>query len=200
MPENMPQQPPLLQTPLHALHLELGAKMVPFAGYQMPVSYPAGIIAEHRQTREHAGLFDVSHMGQVEIHGDDRALWLESELPVDLVSLRPARQKYALLLNEDGGVRDDLMAINRGDHFLLVVNAACKQADEAYLQSRLGDRLDIVLREDLALLALQGPESTEVLSSVGAETGALAQMKFMHVADMRLAGQDCIVLTIRLQW
>ena len=189
----MTQPPEILQTPLHALHQRLGAKMVPFAGYQMPVSYPAGILAEHQQTRQNASLFDVSHMGQLEVHGDDCARLLETELPVDLLALGAGRQKYALLLTDEGGIRDDLMAINRGDHFLLVVNAACKHADLAYLESRLGDKLSLNLRDDLALLALQGPDSANVMASVGADVDILEQMKFMHVADLRLAGHDCIV-------
>ncbi len=180
-------------TPLNALHRRLGAKMVPFAGYEMPVSYPAGILAEHRHTREHAALFDVSHMGQIEVRGDETAALLESELPVDLLGLAAGRQKYALLLNDAGGVRDDLMAINRGDHFLLVVNAACKHADLEYLEQRLGDRLRFTLRDDLALVALQGPESASVLESLGASPEVLAAMKFLHVADLRLDGMNCVV-------
>jgi aminomethyltransferase len=189
----MSQQPDPLQTPLHDLHLQLGAKMVTFAGYRMPVSYPAGIMAEHRSTRSSAGLFDVSHMGQIEVRGKDCATLLESEFPSDLEKLRPGRQKYTLLLTDEGGIRDDLMAINRGDHFLLVVNAACKAADLEYLGSRLGDRLELSLRDDLALLALQGPEAATVLTSLGADASALGQMKFLHVADLCLDGQDCVV-------
>ena len=110
----MTQKTALRQTPLHSLHLQLGARMVPFAGYDMPVNYPGGILSEHRHTREGAGLFDVSHMGQIEVRGEDIAARLETELPVDLAGLPPGRQKYALLLNDDGGIRDDLMVANRG--------------------------------------------------------------------------------------
>ena len=181
------------QTPLHPMHLQLGARMVPFAGYDMPVNYPGGIMSEHRHTRDSAGLFDVSHMGQIEVRGEHVAARLESELPVDLVGLPVGRQRYALLLNDDGGIRDDLMAINRGDSFWLVVNAACKHADLDYLERKLGTRLDFTLREDLALLALQGPASPGALAAVGADTDALERMRFMQVGDLRLAGVDCMV-------
>ena len=183
----------LRQTPLHPMHLQLGARMVPFAGYDMPVNYPGGIMSEHRHTRDSAGLFDVSHMGQIEVRGEHVAARLESELPVDLVGLPVGRQRYALLLNDDGGIRDDLMAINRGDSFWLVVNAACKHADLDYLERKLGARLDFTLREDLALLALQGPASPGALAAVGADADALEGMRFMQVGDLRLAGVDCMV-------
>ncbi len=159
----------------------------------MPAHYPEGIMAEHRHTREQAGLFDVSHMGQIEVHGKQVALRLESELPVDLVGLPENHQKYALLLNDDGGIRDDLMVINRGHSFLLVVNAACKQADLAYLQEKLGHSLDFYLRDDLAMLAIQGPASAEALMAVGADARALSTLRFLQVAKMPLAGSDCLV-------
>lgn len=167
--------------------------MVPFAGYDMPVSYPMGIMAEHRHCRQRAGLFDVSHMGQIDVHGDDIALRLETQLPVDLAGLPESRQKYALLLNEQGGIRDDLMVMHRGDHFRLVVNAACKRADLEYLESVLGDKLSFTPRDDLALVALQGPASTEVLTSLGADTTLLSAMKFLHVAELVLNGIHCVV-------
>ncbi len=167
--------------------------MVPFAGYDMPVNYPMGIMTENRHCRERAGLFDVSHMGQIDVHGDDLARQLESQLPVDLVGLPEGRQKYALLLNDSGGIRDDLMVMHRGDHFRLVVNAACKHDDLAYLQESLGDRLTFKPREDLALLALQGPASADVLSTLGADADTLATMKFLHVAEMRLHDIHCVV-------
>lgn len=181
------------ETPLHALHLQLGARMVPFAGYQLPLSYPGGILAEHRHTREQASLFDVSHMGQIEVRGENVAARLETELPVDLVGLPAGRQKYALLLNDEGGIRDDLMAINRGGSFSLVVNAASRQSDLSYLEQKLGGSLDLSLRDDLALLALQGPASADALAAVGADTGDLSGLDFMQVADLRLAGTDCMV-------
>ncbi len=189
----MSEEPIELKTPLHSLHVQLGAKMVPFAGYQMPVSYPAGIMTEHRHCRDQAGLFDVSHMGQIDVHGHDIASHLETELPVDLIGLLPGRQKYALLLNEAGGIRDDLMVMHRGDHFRLVVNAACKQDDLAYLQDSLGDKLALTPREDLALLALQGPASPKVLLALGAEEAQLEKMKFLHVGDLKLKGIECVV-------
>ncbi len=134
----------LKKTPLHALHLELGARMVPFAGYDMPVQYPAGVLKEHIHTRTSAGLFDVSHMGQVIVKaksGDnaDAARALETLVPVDVLGLAPGRQRYALFTNEAGGILDDLMIVNRGDHFFVVVNAACKDADFAHLEKHLGD-------------------------------------------------------------
>ena len=145
----------LLTTPLHALHCELGAKMVPFAGYDMPVQYPSGIIKEHLHTRAAAGLFDVSHMGQVVIEGPGSTAMLESLVPVDLEALPVNGQTYALLTNDAGGVRDDLIITRWGeDRFFLVVNAACKAADIAHLQSHLGGQTLTVLEEQ-ALLALQ---------------------------------------------
>ena len=179
-----------LTTPLDALHRELGAKMVPFAGYDMPVQYPSGIIKEHLHTRNHSGLFDVSHMGQIIVRGSEIATHLETLLPVDLLGLGIGMQKYALLLDARGGVTDDLMVINGGDHFNLVVNAACKHQDLAYLVSSLGGQLEFELWEDRALLALQGPASPVVLESAGQ---SLAAMKFMQVAEMNLFGCECIV-------
>ena len=117
---------PLQRTPLHALHVDLGAKMVPFAGYEMPVSYPAGIVAEHRQCRDAAALFDVSHMGQLRLVGGDAAAALETLVPVDIVGLAESKQRYALFTNDAGGILDDLMVTRRADHLFLVVNAGCK--------------------------------------------------------------------------
>ncbi|MFO6378488.1 glycine cleavage system aminomethyltransferase GcvT, partial [Pseudomonas aeruginosa] len=127
----------LAKTPLHALHLELGAKMVPFAGYDMPVQYPAGVLKEHLHTREQAGLFDVSHMGQIRLVGADAALALESLVPVDILDLPVGQQRYALFTDEQGGILDDLMVANLGDCLLLVVNAACKHQDLAHLRRHL---------------------------------------------------------------
>ncbi len=182
-------QPPL-ETPLYPLHLANKAKIVPFAGYAMPVNYSGGIIKEHQHTRNHAGLFDVSHMGQILVRGEDIAIHLESQIPVDLVGLAPGRQKYGLLINDQGGVLDDLMVINRGDHFMLVVNAACKHQDFALLNAKLGDKLEITLLEDRGLLALQGPAAFSVIEAAGQ---SLETMKFMDVRDMALHGCDCIV-------
>lgn len=190
----------LLVTPLHDIHLAASAKMVPFAGYSMPVNYPTGIIAEHRHCRTQAGLFDVSHMGQILVHGDNIAASLESLIPVDLVGLQPGKQKYGLLLNDRGGIEDDLMVINRGDHFMLIVNAACKQADLALLQGTLGDRLKFELLQQRALIALQGPAAASVLAElehVSAGNGGeieslLNQTRFMDVIDLSICDADCI--------
>ena len=155
--------PELLTTPLHALHAELGARMVPFAGYSMPVQYPAGLIAEHKHTRTAASLFDVSHMGQLRLSGPDAAAALESLMPVDVQSLGVDKQRYGLLLNEDGGILDDLMFVNRGDHLFLIVNGACKAADLAHMQAKIGQRCQIVPMPEQGLLALQGPQAVDVL-------------------------------------
>ena len=155
----------LLKTPLHALHLELGARMVPFAGYSMPVQYPGGLMAEHRHTREQAGLFDVSHMGQLLLAGPDAAAALETLMPVDVIDLAPGRQRYGLLLNEQGGVIDDLMFFNQGGGTLfLIVNGACKAGDIAHIQQRIGSRCDVRVLQDQGLLALQGPQAAAALA------------------------------------
>lgn len=185
----------LKKTPLHALHLELGARMVPFAGYGMPVQYPAGVLKEHIHTRTAAGLFDVSHMGQVIVRaksGDntDAAKALETLVPVDVLGLAPGRQRYALFTNETGGILDDLMIVNRGDHFFVVVNAACKDADFAHLEKHIGDTCTVTPLPERALIALQGPKAEAALASLAPETAA---MKFMDVATVKLVGTDCIV-------
>ena len=153
----------LLTTPLHALHVELGARMVPFAGYSMPVQYPTGLMAEHRHTREAAGLFDVSHMGQIRFAGPDAAAALESVMPVDVMSLGVDRQRYGLLLSDEGTILDDLMFVNRGDHIFGIVNGACKVADIAHLQARIGQRCQVLPMPEQALLALQGPKAVDAL-------------------------------------
>ena len=153
----------LLKTPLHALHLELGARMVPFAGYAMPVQYPAGLMAEHKHTRAAAGLFDVSHMGQIRLIGLDAAAAFETLMPVDVLGLGVDRQRYGLLLNDAGGIIDDLMFVNRGDHLFVVVNGACKAGDIAHLQARIGQRCQVVPLPGQALLALQGPQAVDAL-------------------------------------
>jgi glycine cleavage system T protein (aminomethyltransferase) len=180
----------LLTTPLDALHRELGAKMVPFAGYDMPVQYPAGIIKEHLQTREAAGLFDVSHMGQVVIEGAGVAAMLESLVPVDVEALGVNRQTYALFTNERGGVLDDLI-ITRWDEqrFFLVVNAACKEQDIAHLRANLNGQTLTVL-EDQALLALQGPAAREVMRSLVPEA---AELVFMQGCRAQLDGVELYI-------
>ncbi|MET3602414.1 aminomethyltransferase [Sphaerotilus sulfidivorans] len=181
---------PLLQTPLHALHLELGARMVPFAGYAMPVQYPAGIIAEHRQCREAAALFDVSHMGQVRLVGDDAAAALETLVPQDIAGLGLLKQRYAFFTNDAGGLLDDLMVTRREHDLFLVVNAGCKNADIAHLQARIGARCQVIPEPERALLALQGPKAVDALARLDAGVAALT---FMTGGHFRLAGADCFV-------
>ncbi|MBY4595784.1 glycine cleavage system aminomethyltransferase GcvT [Ottowia caeni] len=153
----------LLQTPLHALHAELGARIVPFAGYALPVQYPQGLMAEHRHTREAASLFDVSHMGQLKLIGPEAAAAFETLMPVDVLGLGVDKQRYGLLLNESAGIMDDLMFVNRGDHLFVIVNGACKAADIAHMQARIGERCQIVPMPERALLALQGPKAVDAL-------------------------------------
>src|SRR5215468_8786826 len=142
------QNEPLKRTPLYDLHVALGAKMVPFAGYEMPVQYPLGVLKEHLHTRAAAGLFDISHMGQIALYPRsgrvaNAAVALAQLIPSDMVSLEPGRQRYSLLTNEKGGILDDIMVANLGDYLLLVVNAACKEADEAHLRAKLGNECDV---------------------------------------------------------
>ena len=167
---------PLLRTPLYDLHLELGARMVPFAGYSMPVQYPAGLMAEHLHTRASAGLFDVSHMGQLSISGDDSAAALESLMPVDVIGLAPGRQRYGMLLNENAGILDDLMFTRRATDFLVIVNGACKVADTAHIQAQIGTRCQVTPLPDAALLALQGPLAVTALERLVPGVGALVFM------------------------
>ena len=154
----------LRSTPLFALHQKLGARMVPFAGYAMPVQYPQGLMAEHLHTRKAAGLFDVSHMGQLLLRGPDAAAALESLMPVDVMDLGLHKQRYGLLLDEQGGILDDLMFVNRGDDLFLIVNGACKEADIAHIQNRIASRCEVVPLPERALLALQGPQAVTALS------------------------------------
>ena len=162
----------LLHTPLHALHLSLSARMVPFAGYAMPVQYPAGLMAEHQHTRTAASLFDVSHMGQLRLVGPNAAPALESLMPMDVLGLAVGRQRYGLLLNDEGGIIDDLMFINRGTDIFMVVNGACKAGDIAHIQSRIGARCQVIPLPERALLALQGPLAVQALQRLcpGIET------------------------------
>ena len=182
----------LLKTPLHALHLELGARMVPFAGYDMPVQYPLGVMKEHQHTREHAGLFDVSHMGQIRLSGAQAAKALETLVPVDIIDLPVGMQRYAMFTNEQGGILDDLMVANLGnDELFLVVNAACKEQDLAHLRKHLSTFCQIQpLFEDRALLALQGPEAVKVLERLAPQ---VAKMTFMQFAPVTLLGVECYV-------
>jgi len=156
---------PLLTTPLNALHLELGARMVPFAGYSMPVQYPAGLMAEHLHTRQAAGLFDVSHMGQLKLVGPDAAAAFETLVPVDVAGLPEGKQRYGLLLNDEGGIIDDLMFFNQGgDTLFVIVNGACKAGDIAHIQARIGSRCQVVPMPGHGLLALQGPQAAAALA------------------------------------
>ncbi len=188
---------PLLQTPLHALHQRLGARMVPFAGYAMPVQYPAGLMAEHKQCREAAALFDVSHMGQVRLVGSDAAAALETLVPMDVVDLGVGKQRYAFFTNASGGLLDDLMMVRPdgaaraafGDIFL-VVNAGCKDADVKHLQTHIGHRCQVVAMPERALLALQGPKAVDALSRLNA---AVADLVFMSGSVFELAGASCFV-------
>jgi aminomethyltransferase len=158
----------LLKTPLHDLHLELGARMVPFAGYAMPVQYQAGLMAEHRHTRQAAGLFDVSHMGQLRLAGPDAAAAFETLMPVDVIDLPAGKQRYGLLLNDAGGIIDDLMFFNRdylnGGNIFVIVNGACKLGDIAHIQQKIGARCQVIPMPEMALLALQGPQAVGALS------------------------------------
>ncbi|GHA60809.1 aminomethyltransferase [Amylibacter ulvae] len=185
----------LKQTPLYNLHVELGAKMVPFAGYDMPVQYPMGVMKEHLATRTGAGLFDVSHMGQVVLwprskEYKDAALALEKLVPIDVLGLEPMRQRYAFFTNDQGGIQDDLMVTNLGDHIFLVVNAACKDADIMHMQDNLSADCMVEVITDRALLALQGPKAETALAKINPE---VANMKFMDVIELELNGAKCVV-------
>lgn len=180
----------LERTPLHQLHLDLGAKMVPFAGYDMPVQYPMGVMKEHLHTREKAGLFDVSHMGQVKLSGEGAAAAFEKLVPVDIIGLGEMCQRYALFTNEEGGIQDDLMVTNAGDHLYVVVNAACKEQDIAHMREHLGGDCDIEVMENRALLALQGPAAGEVMARFAPETSKLV---FMTAANVTIEGVDCFI-------
>jgi aminomethyltransferase len=186
----MNQEESLLHTPLFNLHRELGAKMVPFAGYAMPVQYPGGIISEHLHTRHAAGLFDVSHMGQLTVSGERAASALESLMPMDIEDLGLYRQRYALLTNDTGGIRDDLMVTRREDDFALVVNAACKAADVAYISDAIGEQCRIEIQDDHALLALQGPQAMEVLARFDSR---VTQLRFMDAGYFTFNDVSCFV-------
>ncbi|WP_299737823.1 glycine cleavage system aminomethyltransferase GcvT [uncultured Roseobacter sp.] len=178
----------LLKTPLFSLHESLGAKMVPFAGYAMPVQYPMGVMQEHLHTRSAAGLFDVSHMGQVVLSGpswEAVALAFETLVPMDVLGLADGRQRYGLFTNEAGGIEDDLMFARRADTLFVVVNAACKGADVARMRAGLPDEIAVEELTDRALIALQGPGAADALASLDARA---ADMRFMDVADLMLDG------------
>ena len=196
------QEQSLAKTPLHGLHLELGARMVPFAGYSMPVQYPAGLMAEHHHTRNAAGLFDVSHMGQLRLAGPDAAAAFETLVPVDVIGLGVNKQRYGLLLTDEGTIIDDLMMVNcgevlslagppqeakapsggsepsseRGGTIFVIVNGACKAGDIAHIQDSIGSRCQVVTMPERALLALQGPQAVDALSRLVPGVGQLVFM------------------------
>ena len=170
----------LLKTPLNDLHLSLGARMVPFAGYSMPVQYPAGLMAEHHHTRNFAGLFDVSHMGQLRLVGPDAAAALESLIPVDVIDLPVGKQRYGLLLNDAGGIIDDLMFFKREEDLFVIVNGACKAGDIVHIQARIGKRCQVIPMPEKALLALQGPQAVSALSRLAPGVEKLVFMTGGH--------------------
>lgn len=182
----------LLQTALTPLHAELGARMVPFAGYAMPVQYPAGVLKEHLHTRAQAGLFDVSHMGQLRLWGPDAAAALESLVPVDIIDLPIGQQRYGFFTNDTGGILDDLMITNAGDHLFVVINAGCKTQDIAHLQTQIGTRCRIEVLAEHALLALQGPAAATALARLAPDTD-FAGWGFMSARTLLLAGVECFV-------
>ncbi|RJF86294.1 glycine cleavage system aminomethyltransferase GcvT [Oleomonas cavernae] len=185
----------LKYTPLYDLHRALGGKMVPFAGYAMPVQYPAGILTEHKHTRAAAGLFDVSHMGQAWLEGDDVAATFETLVPGDIAGLAPGQIRYTLLMADDGGILDDLMVTRPidaadGKRLFLVVNAACKDQDFAHIAARLAGKARLTRLDDRALLALQGPAAVTVMARLGPKATALT---FMTAAPVDVAGIPCLV-------
>lgn len=185
----------LKYTPLYDLHLELGGKMVPFAGYAMPVQYPSGILAEHKATRDGAGLFDVSHMGQAYLEGPGIAALIETLVPGDIKGLKPGQIRYSLLMAEDGGILDDLMITRPvddvdGTRLFLVVNAACKDQDFAHIAARLAGRAVLTRLDDRALLALQGPKAAALMAGLGP---AADDLTFMTAAPVEVAGIPCLV-------
>ena len=183
-------QDELQKTPLHALHLELGARMVPFAGYSMPVQYPAGLMAEHHHTRQSAGLFDVSHMGQLRLLGPDAAAAFESLMPVDVQDLAIGKQRYGLLLTDDGTIIDDLMFVNRGDDLFVIVNGACKEGDIAHMQQHIGQRCQVIPLPDRGLLALQGPKAVHALKAI---VPGVEKLVFMTGSAFAWNGADLFI-------
>ena len=181
----------LKKTPLYELHRELGAKLTEFAGYEMPVQYAMGILGEHQHTRAKAGLFDVSHMGQVILRSrsyQETAYALERAIPMDVLGLKVGRQRYGFLTTDGGGILDDLMFSNRKDHIFVVLNAACKDSDIVHLRTLLEPEISIEVIENRALIALQGPASETVLSEFNSQISA---MKFMDVETLSIAGAEC---------
>ena len=180
----------LLKTPLYDLNVELGARMVPFAGYSMPVQYPAGLMAEHQHTRNAAGLFDVSHMGQLRLTGADAAAAFESLIPVDVIDLAVGKQRYGLLLNDEGGIIDDLMFFNRGDDIFVIVNGACKALDIAHIEQKIGARCQVIPMPEMALMALQGPQAITVMARLAP---GIEKLVFMTGGRFEIAGCNCFI-------
>jgi len=181
----------LLKTPLYDLHLELGARMVPFAGYSMPVQYPAGLMAEHKHTRDAAGLFDISHMGQLRLVGPDAAAAFETLMPVDVIDLPAGKQRYGLLLDDEGGILDDLMFFNEGNgSIFVIVNGACKVADIAHIQKKIGSRCEVRPLPDHALLALQGPQAAATLARL---SPGIERFVFMTGGAVQIGGIPAFV-------
>ncbi|MCD6073378.1 MAG: gcvT, partial [Rhodospirillales bacterium] len=180
----------LRETALHALHVSLGAKMVPFAGYSMPVQYPSGILAEHRHTRTEAGLFDVGHMGQARIHGGAAVRAIEALVPGDIQGLEIDHTRYTQLTNDAGGILDDLMVTRRDGHLFLVVNAACKEDDYAHIAAALPKECRLEVLDDRALIALQGPAAIAVMDGL---CPGIAKLGFMSVGPFKIGGIDCLV-------
>lgn len=180
----------LQKTPLYELHIQAGARMVPFAGFDMPVQYPLGVKKEHLHTRDAAGLFDVSHMGQLILRGEGAAKMMESLVPVDIIDLPAGKQRYAFFTNDQGGILDDLMVTNFGDCLYVVVNAACKEQDIAHMQAHLSESVEMERLDDRALLALQGPKAVEVLARIQPD---VADMVFMDAAKLSIDGIECFV-------
>ena len=195
--DSAPPVAPLLATPLNDLHLELGARMVPFAGYSMPVQYPAGLMAEHLHTRQAASLFDVSHMGQLRLVGPRAASAFETLMPVDVCDLAPGKQRYGLLLNDDGGILDDLMFVNRhdanvpdGGDIFVIVNGACKAADIAHIQQHIDHQCNVIPMPEMALLALQGLQAVTALQRLAP---GVEKLVFMEGRAFKVAGCDCFL-------
>ena len=190
--------PAIKTTPLHGAHVALGARMVPFAGYEMPVQYPTGILTEHLQTRQSAGLFDVSHMGQAFLVGADHhavAAALEALVPADIVNLAPGRQRYTQLLNDEGGILDDLMVTRPAEEdedgvLMLIVNAACKEEDFAHIAAHVPQGVRLMRADHRALVALQGPKAAEVLAR---HCEGAAEMAFMSARQTSFDGLSCHV-------
>lgn len=180
----------LLKTPLHVLHVELGARMVPFAGYSMPVQYPAGLMAEHKHTRDAAGLFDVSHMGQLRLVGPEAAAAFETLMPVDVAGLAEGKQRYGLLLTDDGTIIDDLMFFNRGKDIFVIVNGACKVGDIAHIKERIGSRCEVITMPERALLALQGPKAVDALKRL---VPGVEKLVFMTGGEFDWNGADLFI-------